>query len=145
MSKTIEELAAVLHTEKCSCVIYNGGTITLCRERGVKDLMALLKHNPATLSGAMIADKVIGKGAAALMILGKVKTVYADVISQPALDLFNNIQTDVTFGTLVPNIINRNGTGICPVESLCSDCNTAEECLPLIKKFISDITTPKNI
>ena len=37
------------------------------------------------MKGAAIADKVIGKGAAALMVLGGFKTVYADIISTPAL------------------------------------------------------------
>jgi iron complex outermembrane receptor protein len=38
------------------------------------------------LDGASIADKVIGKGAAALMIAGCIKEVYADVISEAAME-----------------------------------------------------------
>ncbi|MDE6443308.1 MAG: DUF1893 domain-containing protein [Muribaculaceae bacterium] len=39
----------------------------------------------------------------------------------------------------VPNIINRSGDGICPVENLCKDCTTATECVPLIKQFVGSI------
>lgn len=71
-------LVDILHEEGCSCVISAGGQITICRERGIKDLFRILNATPGLLDGAYIADKVIGKGAAALMVLGKVKEVYAD-------------------------------------------------------------------
>lgn len=36
-----------------------------------------------------------------------------------------------------PVIINRAGTGICPVEKLCENCTTAADCLPLINDFVN--------
>lgn len=134
----ISHLATILREKKCSCVVWNGENISLYHDRGVKDLYLLLTTQPSVLEGAMIADKVVGKGAAALMILGKVRTVYADVISQAALSLFEQAHTEISYGRLVPNIINRAATGICPVEALCMQCHTAEECLPLISQFLKD-------
>lgn len=134
----IEALVEILHTENCSCVISNAGNISRYHQKGVKDLFTLLKSEPEKLDGAMIADKVIGKGAAALMILGKVKRVHADVISQPALSLFDKARIEFSYGKCVPNIINRTKTGICPVETLCIKCKTPEECLPLITQFINE-------
>lgn len=139
MNKSIEEIATILHSEGCSCVIYNRDAVTLCYERGVKDLLRILKTDAATLSGAMIADKVIGKGAAAIIILGGVKSVYADVISKPALELLSTVSVCVKYKDCVPNIINRSGAGICPMEKLCSDCKTAIDCLPLIERFVNSI------
>lgn len=130
------ELIDNLHKEGCSCVIYNHGKITLCYERGVKDLLRLLKSKPLILAGAAVADKVVGKGAAAIMVLGGVKTVYADVISMGALELLSTSDISISYGIRVSNIINRSGTGICPVESLCKDCTSAIECLPLIQNFV---------
>ncbi|MDE6310817.1 MAG: DUF1893 domain-containing protein [Muribaculaceae bacterium] len=135
----LRQLADVLHREKCSCVVWNRETLTLCHQRGVKDLYTILSESPDLLRDASIADKIIGKGAAALMILGGVRAVYADIISEPALELFKNAGITVQYEKAVPNIINRAGTGVCPVESLCSDCTTAEDCLPLISKFIENI------
>ena len=34
------------------------------------------------------------------------------------------------------NFINRSGTGICPIENLCKECQTAEECISLINQFV---------
>lgn len=133
----MERLIEILHKEHCSCVIRKDDKITLCRQRGVKDLLELVGSEAKPLQAAEIADKVVGKGAAALMILGGVRAVYADVISTPALELLRTVSIPASYGEIVPNIINRSGTDICPVEKLCQDCDTALDCLPLITKFVS--------
>ncbi|MBD5365447.1 MAG: DUF1893 domain-containing protein [Bacteroides sp.] len=137
----IDQLIEILHRDQCSCVVANGNDITCYHRRGVADLLSMLHNEPGKLVGAMIADKVIGKGAAALMVLGGIRQAYADVISTPALELLKRASIVVTYGTVVSNIINRLGTGICPVEQLCAPCATAAECLPLIEQFISEQQT----
>lgn len=132
----MNKLIDILHTGHHSLVVDNGEIHTY-DGRGVSDLFRLYKNNPEILAGAKIADKVVGKGAAALMIVGKVSRVHADVISVPALALFRTSPVDVDYDKLVDNIINRHGTGICPVETLCLECRTADECLPKIENFIN--------
>ena len=112
------------------------GSVSTYSQKGVADLFYLLNIEPARLRGASVADKVIGKGAAALMALGGVKEVWAGVISRPALELLEQAGIPVSFGTLTEGIINRMGTGPCPVESLCASARTPEQCLPLITDFI---------
>ena len=127
-----EQTVGLLFAEKCSCVVRNGDEVRIFRERGVKDLYRLLREEPQLLDGAFVADKVVGKGAAALMILGGVEELFADVVSRAALDLFAAAGKAVA----VPHIINRADDGICPVERLCAEAQTAGECLPLIEGFI---------
>ena len=81
-----EQTIGLLFAEKCSCVVRNGDEVRIFRERGVKDLYRLLREEPQLLDGAFVADKVVGKGAAALMILGGVEELFADVVSRAALD-----------------------------------------------------------
>lgn len=130
------EVISLLRSSGCSCVIRNGEELHLCHERGVKDLHHLLHHKPELLRGATLADKVVGKGAAALMIAGGVSYIYAEVLSRMAKELLEKNRVEVEYGTLVENIINRSGTDICPVERLCMECRTAQECLPLIDDFV---------
>ena len=66
----MEELINLLHTGGYSCTIANKGEIRTFTQRGVADIYDLLTQEPEFLKGASIADKVVGKGAAALMILG---------------------------------------------------------------------------
>jgi len=124
-----------------SLVVANNGEVRTFDGRGVADLHALLNRDSEFCRGAEIADKVVGKGAAALMVAGGVGKVFAEVVSTPALRLLKEAGVDVSFGYEVPNIINRKGDDICPVEKLCSDCLTAAECLPLIDDFVEKSKT----
>lgn len=142
-AKERQYLIDYLFAEKCSCVIRNGNEIRVFHDRGIKDLFRLLKGEPAFLNGAFVADKVVGKGAAALMILGGVKEVFADVVSHPALALLNDARVRTDYTLAVAHIVNRTKTGICPVEQLCSGCTTAQACLPLIERFIEHMRNEK--
>lgn len=108
-------------------------------QRGVADLYDLYQTEPAFMKGAAIADKVIGKGAAALMALGGFKAVYADIISTPAQALLREAGVETTFAKEVPHIINRDKTGWCPLETACMQLHTAEEMYPVIRDFLAKI------
>lgn len=108
-----------LHAKGCSCILYSQGEKLYFYNHGVMDLFRLLRERPAVMNGAFIADKVIGKGAASLMCAGKVQEVYTDIISKPALNMLDDAGISIVYGQCVPNIINRTGTDLCPVEKLC--------------------------
>lgn len=133
----MKQLIDTLKREGCSLVIRSQQHEQCFWQHGVADLLRLLHEEPQILLDAQLADKVVGKGAAALMILGHVREVYAGIISQPALTLLLEAGVTVTYGQCVEHIINRVGTDWCPVEKLCSSVSTAEECLPLIEKFVN--------
>lgn len=135
----MERLIKLLHEEQCSCVILSEGELYKGHSRGVADLYRLLREEPEVLSGAWIADKVVGKAAAALMILGGVEYVYADTISSHALELFGQTDIRVTYGILTDHIINRAGTGWCPLETRCHRLNSPAKCLTEIENFMNEI------
>lgn len=128
-----------LKTAGCSCVICNKGGMFSFFERGVADLLGILETEPALLEGAFVADKVVGKAAAALMIAGGVKEVYAVTISKPALDLLNGNNIKTAFEVLTDHVINRSGTDWCPLEKLCSGAAEVSECVALVKGFVNGI------
>lgn len=132
MKKLIERL----HQENCSCVISNNGTVRTFHRRGVSDLYNLLCIEPEFLQGAFIADKVVGKAAAALMILGEVKILYADVISQQALNLLKQTNIHIEYCQSVPHIVNRTRTDWCPMEKLCFAESSPEKIRVIICDFL---------
>lgn len=134
----MEKLVQLLHEGRHSLVLKNRGQVRTFDGRGVADLYRLLTEEPAMLREAAVADKVVGKGAAALMTLGGVREVYAEVISRPALALLQEAGVPVRHGRAVEHIINRKGDGLCPVEELCLPCNDAMECLPRIADFMKE-------
>lgn len=133
------QLKERLHAEQCSCVVANVAGVTMFHQRGVKDLYSLLGDEAEPLRGALVADKVVGKGAAALMVAGGVEWVWADVVSEGALELFERYGVEVEYGERVAHIINRAGDGMCPVERLCLGLSTIEECRLEIERFINGL------
>lgn len=133
------EAIVLLHAERCSCVICKDGRMRTFRERGVKDLYRLLKEEPEFLRGAFVADKVVGKAAASLMILGGISGLHADVASEPAMSLLKSCGVDAECTECVPHVINRSGTDWCPFEKRCFGLETPQECLASIEEFLAGL------
>lgn len=112
----MKRLIEKLHSEACSCVIDNGTDLRTFHRKGIMDLFITLKNEPQLLNGASVAEKVVGKAAAALLRLGGVSRVYADVISTPAIDMLKEYGIAVEYGTETARIMNRDGTDTCPME-----------------------------
>lgn len=136
---SIQDAIDTLHREKCSCVILKDNELSVYNQPGIADLVRLLKTEPEKLQGAFVADKVIGKVAAALLILGEVKAVYTDLISDAAVELFRATPIEISFAERVPVIMNRTKENICPMENLCSDALTPRDCYARITDFLERI------
>lgn len=139
----MEDLIKILHEGHHSLVVGNGEVCTF-DGRGVSDLYRLYHEDPEYLRGASVADKVVGKGAAALMALAGIKEVYADVVSEPAEKLLRDSEVALSYGTIVEHIINRTNTGFCPLEMRCRDAQTPEECLVQIEEFMKTMKKQNN-
>ena len=88
----MQALIEILHREQCSLVVRHDGEVSTYGKPGVRDLEHLLKHQPEVLKGALVADKVVGKAAAALMVVGGVAQVYAEVLSEKAVPFLQKAQ-----------------------------------------------------
>ena len=99
-----------------TCVLTDGKTVLTSTDRGVKPLVRFLESGEIP-AGFSAADKVVGRATAYLYVLLKVKEVYSQIISQPAVAVLRENGVEVVYDKLVPNIINRKGDGICPFEA----------------------------
>lgn len=131
--KLYERLAEGGHT----LAVNNNGETSFFDGRGIADLYRLYREQPERLNGSTVADKIVGKGAAALMIAGGVTRLYAGTVSRGALELLQTSAVGIEFERTTDHIINRSGDGWCPVERLCRDCNDVTECIEKIDEFIT--------
>lgn len=132
----METLVQMLHAGGYSCVIRNGEEIQTFTRKGVIDLYEVIEQRPMLLRGACVADKVVGKGAAALMVLGGIKAVHTDIISTPALALLQKHGIQISYAVETAQIMNRAKDGFCPVETLCMELQTVDEMYHAISQFI---------
>ena len=116
--------------------LINGERVCVYNERGIKTLLSLLQDDPQLLENATVADKIVGKAAAYLMVKGGVKEVYAETISERAIEVFRLYQIPVTFGVRTLQIVNRSGTGPCPMESTVEDIDDIELAFEALKQKV---------
>lgn len=99
--------------------------------RGVMPIIDFINKG-YNLSGASVADLVVGKAAAMLFIKAGIKDVDTIIISKPALKVLEEHHITVKYEKLVDNIINRDKTGLCPFESLVLDVDDVSIAYKLI-------------
>ncbi len=133
------DFLARLDSAGCSCLVYNKGVITQHSQRGVRDLYELVTTQPEQIRGAHVADKIIGKGAAALLVKGEVRRVATHTITTPALKMLRNANIKIFFENEVPYVENRKKTGQCPLDARLQNIDDANACLPIIHRFIEDL------
>jgi len=104
-------------------------------ERGILPMLRIIKEDEQALCNAIVADKVIGRAAAFLLIKYKVKAVYADKISEKAREVLDNNSIFYQFGESVPFIKNRDQTGQCPLEKLTSHTDNPDYACEQISLF----------
>ena len=112
----VKNAKQILISGEYTCVLCKDDIVHTSTLRGVKPLVQFLESGTIP-SGFSAADKVIGRATAYLYVLLGVREVYAQIISEPAAEVLRAKGIHVQYGTLVPNIINRKGDGICPFEA----------------------------
>lgn len=115
-----------LAQENYTCVLTDGERFFTSRERGVKPIVEFIASKSLP-KGLFAADKVVGKATAYLYILLEIKSLYAKVISKPALKALVENGIEVKYESIVDNIINRKGDDICPFEMAVLKINDANE------------------
>lgn len=135
MSPFDQAKSSLLSSASTIAVVSNGEVFT-SQERGVKPLLHLLSEKKGFLKGSSVADKVIGKAAALLMVLGEIKEVHTLIISEPAIRVFEKYNIPCFYDKKVDRIVNRTGDGLCPMETLCLDVEEPKEAFQKITDFI---------
>lgn len=132
----MQQLIEILRREKCSLVVKNHGIVTTYSKPGVRDLEYLLDHDPEMLDGANIADKVIGKAAAAMVVVGGVKELHAEVMSKKAIPFLEEAGIAYTYGTLVDTIKEEGDR--CQLEKITAPATTPEETVALLRTHFEE-------
>ena len=132
MKTNLQTAIELLKQKEYTCVLCNDDQIFTSTERGVKPLLNWF-DNGLEFKDFSAADKVVGKATAFLYVLLGVKEVYAPVMSESAVSVLEANGVLAQYDTLAKSIINRMGTGICPMESAVMDISEPKEAVAAIK------------
>ena len=140
MTDILESAKEQLHKNNFSIVIVGENDVYTSTKHGVAPLLEILRDGGTdVIKNSFVADKVVGKAAALLMVKGGVKEVYADIISSHALDVFEKYKVKAYYDNLVEYIINRDKTGMCPREKAVLEVDEPNTAYDVLKKKIAEM------
>lgn len=140
MDKDLQTAADYLRENGCTCVLCKGERLYSSFEKGIKPLLDFIKSD-ISFDGFSAADTVVGRAAGFLYIRLGVKSVYANVLSERAKEVFEENDISVIFEKLVPNI--QGKFGICPMEQAVEHVSSSEDALSAIEKTIEQLMHSK--
>lgn len=120
--KELEIVKERLYDKNASIVVmFDDGEVRTFYEKRLKDIVGILEANADSFDNSFVADKVIGKVAASLLVVGGVKEVYADTISEYAIKVFEENNMKYEYKNKVDFIMNEQKNGMCPMEEKFKD------------------------
>lgn len=144
MFADIERAKAALASDPTlGCAACLGGEIVTGMGRGVKPLLQWLA-NGQNVHGYSAADRVVGKAAALLYVKLGVVAVHAETMSEGGLAALQANHIEASYDALVPMILNRTHTGMCPIEASVQSVRTADEAEPAIRAAVAKLMSGGN-
>lgn len=118
-------------------VVRNGRMLFSSRLPGIQPLLDALDNN--VLPGSAVADKVFGRAAAMIVVLGQVTAVHTPVMSQEAADVLSEARVLYCAERTVLQILNHEGTGPCPIEAATEFTVVPEKGVNAVRKLLKDL------
>jgi len=140
----VEKGRKMIAEGKAECVVIRNGRTFVERGRGVSPLLEFHDHREAGfLRGATVVDKVIGRAAAMIAIAGGATRVHGELMSEDGKALLESRGVTVTYGTLVPRILNADKNDLCPLEKSVEGIDDPEQALTALRKRIEELKNGK--
>ncbi|WP_338232366.1 DUF1893 domain-containing protein [Companilactobacillus muriivasis] len=133
----ILEALDLIKQNKASCVLIKDNEIVHVEiGSGIAPILYSYMTYPDLFEDATIVDKIVGKAAAVISILGKSKETIGLTMSDSAIEYLLNNGRKFRFVNYVQKIQNRERTGICPIEQSVIDIDDpAEAFLSLLNRL----------
>lgn len=122
-----------------SLVVCSGGYVYTSSDRGIKPLLEIVDDE--NLQHCCASDKIVGKAAAMLYVLLKAEAVYAEVMSKDAVNVFGSYGVKYDYKELADKIINRDKSGLCPMELAIKDIDAPQKAREAIERKIKTLAS----
>lgn len=119
--------------EAASVAAVDGVIVAREQGRGVQPLLKLL--DAGKLRRAFVADKVIGRAAAAICLVGRVRKVHALVMGEDAAAFLHAHGVLATADRMVPRILNRDQSAACPLEARVEKLSDPAQMVEAVRTF----------
>jgi len=116
----LQQAVSMLDSNSAACIVIKDDKIIKSgKSRGIGELLSF--YDEGILSGAFVADKIIGRAAAMIITAAGSAGCHGSLMSRGAAKYLKEHRIPFSYKTLTEKIINRSGDGICPMEEAVYD------------------------
>lgn len=116
-------------------IVKEGKVVFETDSQGVGGFLLAIEKLGKKLIASAVADKIVGAAAATLCAYSKVSSVFAETMSKEGIKVLEDKNIIYQFENVVPNILNRDKTSICPFEKLVIGSQGPKEAWAKLKAF----------
>ncbi len=99
-----------------TCVLVRGKSVLSSTHRGIAPIMEWIEAG-VDLAGYSLADRMVGKAIAMLVVYTGIREVYTHCMSESAIEYLSSHGVKFQYATKTKRVLNRARDGLCPMES----------------------------
>jgi hypothetical protein len=111
------------------CIVKDGKVTFDGMSAGIKDIYHIVTDHD--IRGSSVADKIIGKAVALLLVEGGIKSAFALNINQKALDVLNERGIEVQYDSLMDRL-----ESMCQFEKAVKDVSEPKDAINALRRLI---------
>ena len=135
----VDQARQLLDADKLAFVLVKDGKVVATGDDyGVRELLAAVDQLGPLARGASLADKIVGKAVALIVVHAGISAVETRVASESAVRLLERHGIPLHTSSVVPQILNRRNDGPCPMEKVTTPFEDARLGLEALRVFIAD-------
>lgn len=131
-SPALKQAISMINQGVAGCVVIRDGRIVESEAGdGIGPIIRL--YEKSVFEGSFVVDKIVGKAAAMLFVLGGVSGVYGLTMSEAGRDYLLQHGVSAQCGQCPAYIQNRMGNGMCPMELTVADLEDPKAALTALR------------
>lgn len=136
--KDLELAKQVYHGGQYTFVLVRAGQVAATGTRdGIGELLEVVARRGASLRGASLADKIVGKAVAMIAVYAGITEIYTPLVSEPAEQVLREFGIALAADRRVPLIRNKRNDGLCPMEQLTLPLTNPTAAVAALQEFVA--------
>ena len=119
-----------------TCTLIKDNGIYQSSAKGIKPLLLWINNDPQLIENSYVIDKIVGKASALLLIYAKISKVHGKTMSVDADRVLSEHNIEHSYDILTEHIINRENTGLCPMEIKVADIEDPSEAYQVLNNAV---------
>jgi len=138
--RELEMAKKILREESLSLVIVKKDKVLFkSRSSGISGLLQAIENLNDGLHKSSVADRVIGRAAALLLVYFHAKEAYCATVSSEGLRVLKESNIPLEHENIVSRILDKEGKDICPFERFSLTVSSPEEAYENLKAFADSL------